>query len=84
MGEAGGELPGYAREASSAGGRPRLPRWHLLQIQELRLSAAWLPAAQHGLDEEKVEQSERIKTRQHHMFILDSWPDAIPAESVRQ
>ena len=38
MGEVGGELPEYAREAASTRGRPCLSGRNFLQIQELRES----------------------------------------------
>ena len=79
MGEDGGELAVNEREGSTKGGRPSLVGRHLLKIQELSKT---LPGfnqeeklfsmATAGLEVEKAEQSERIKTRQHHLFILYS------------
>ena len=77
MGEDGGELAVNEREGPTKGGRPCLVGRHLLKIQELSKT---LPGfnqeeklfsmANDGLEVEKAEQSERIKTRHHHLFIL--------------
>ena len=78
VGEDGGELPEHEREASSPRGRPGLPRWHLLQIQELTnwemLPGAWNKVDQHCMEccfeEEKGVDAERIKTRQHQICLF--------------
>ena len=77
MGEVGGELPEYAREAASTRGRPCLSGRNFLQIQELRESClvstkkgAGLLTMAVGLElargTKMTEQIEKIKTRQHH------------------
>ena len=87
VGEDGGELPEHEGEAAPTRGRPCLPRRHLLQIQELSqtLPGASSKVAQHGccLEEEReeVEHSERIKTRQRHLFFLESRAHTFAAEN---